>query len=435
VDTDVRRVWQIEPSRFSLRNPDWAAQVGAMVKAAAERFAIDGGVRHELYKLLIYESGSFFAPHRDTEKTPGMFATLVVCLPSRHEGGTLVVEHEGESARIEFGGPDSEFVTAWAAFYADCRHEITPVRSGYRVCLIYNLALDRGGPQPSAPRSSPAVSEAANILRDLFADQTFDRTKVVIPLEHQYTEAGLQPAALKGADRPRADVLARAAASLDYDCSVALVTHYQMGSVDLGTWTPPYLRSRRSRRWGYYRDEFDEDQDEEDGAGAGMEEVFENSITLDHWLDMDGGERPFGALHVDEDELLCRGREGWSLEQELHEATGNEGAELRRWYRRCAVVIWPRDRFFRILAAQGQAVAGVHPGILPSMIANRKVDGAKERSSWRVEPGGVWNQGEPPPERLVARSGAEEEAAGGRQRERALGVSRKTGGGPAGGVT
>jgi len=356
VDTDVRRVWQIEPSQLLLRNPDWQAQVGAMVKAAAERFAIGGEVRHELYKLLVYESGSFFAPHRDTEKTPDMFASMVVCLPSRHEGGTLVVEHEGESVRIEFGGPDSEFRTAYAAFYADCRHEITPVRSGYRVCLIYNLALDRAGPQPSAPQKAAAVAEAQSGLRELFADPSLELNKAVIPLEHQYTEAGLHPAALKGADRPRAAVLARAAAAMDYECSLALVTHYQMGSVDLGTWTPPYLRSRRSRR-SYYGGR-DEDTGPEDDAGAEMEEVFEDSITLDLWLDMNGEERPFGTLHVDEDEILCAGdRRSWAVRQEIHEATGNEGAELHRWYRRGAIVIWPRDRSFRILAAEGPAAA------------------------------------------------------------------------------
>ncbi len=56
---------------------------------------------------------------------------------------------------------------------------------------------------------------------------------------------------------------------------------------------------------------------------------------------------------------LVRGgnRTDWAVRQEIHEASGNEGAELQRWYRRCAIVIWPRDRTFRILAAEGQAVA------------------------------------------------------------------------------
>lgn len=353
VDTDVRRVWQVEPSRFSVRNPGWEAQVEEIVEAVKERFAIEGKIRRELYKLLVYEAGSFFAPHRDTEKTPGMFATLVICMPSRHEGGTLVVEHEGDCARIEFGGPDSEFQTAYAAFYADCRHEITPVRSGYRVCLIYNLALERSTAQPTAPQKAPVVAGAARALRDLFADPSLDRNKIVIPLTHQYTEAGLHPTALKGPDRCRAEVLARAAASLDYECSLALVTHYQLGSVDYETWTPPYFRSRRS-----YRGARGMGVDPEDDAGAEMEEVYEDSITLADWLDMNGEKRPFGTLRVGADELLCGDdRTDWAVRQELHEATGNEGAELQRWYRHCAVVLWPRDRHFRILAAEGQAAA------------------------------------------------------------------------------
>lgn len=355
VDTDVRRVWQIEPSRLALRNPGWDAQVDAMVKAATQRFAIGGEVRHELYKLLVYESGSFFAPHRDTEKTPGMFATLVVCLPSQHEGGALIVEHEGRTERVEFGGPESEFRMGYATFYADCRHEITPLRSGYRVCLIYNLALDHAGPQPSAPQSSGAVAAAASALRALFASPSLHLNKIVIPLEHQYTEAGLHPAALKGADRACAGVLARAAASLEYECSLALVTHHQMGSVDYETWTPPYLRSRRrSYRRSYYED----DSEAHDEDGAEIDEVYEETITLDRWLDMTGEERPYGTLRVIKDELLCRDdRTGWSVNQELREATGNEGASLERWYRSAALVLWPRDRHFRILAAEGQDVA------------------------------------------------------------------------------
>ncbi|MCC2670135.1 MAG: hypothetical protein K0Q72_2606, partial [Armatimonadetes bacterium] len=354
VDTHVRRVWQLEPSQFALRNPAWDAQMEATVASVREQFAITKPVRHELYKLLVYETGSFFAPHRDTEKTPGMFATLVVCLPSRHEGGTLIVEHEGETERIEFGGPESEFRTAYAAFYADCRHEIEPVRSGYRVCLIYNLALDQAEEQPSAPQSSPAVAEAAAMLQELFADEELSPNKVVIPLEHQYTEAGLDPTALKGADRARVDVLSRAAASLDYDCSLALVTHFQTGTPDYESWQPSYYRSRGRS----YRHWEDEPASEEDADGAEMEEVIEEYITLDHWRDMEGRERPFGELEVDYEELLCgEDREGWSVEQEISEATGNAGAEMQRWYRLCALVIWPKDRFFDILAAEGQANA------------------------------------------------------------------------------
>jgi hypothetical protein len=53
VDTDVRRVWQIEPSRFSLRNAEWNAHVEAIVADVKEEFGIPRKVNAHLYKLLI----------------------------------------------------------------------------------------------------------------------------------------------------------------------------------------------------------------------------------------------------------------------------------------------------------------------------------------------------------------------------------------------
>lgn len=51
-------------------------------------------LKAHLYKLLVYEKGSFFLPHKDGEKLDGMVATLVVALPAIHAGGELVVSHE-----------------------------------------------------------------------------------------------------------------------------------------------------------------------------------------------------------------------------------------------------------------------------------------------------------------------------------------------------
>ncbi len=121
VDTSVRRVWQIEPKQLANRNPQWGSLVEGIVKGVRSEFDIKGEVTAELYKPLIYEKGSFFAPHRDTEKVEGMFATLVVCLPSRHQGGTLIVSHDQQSREIDFGGPQGEYQVQYAAFCADCR--------------------------------------------------------------------------------------------------------------------------------------------------------------------------------------------------------------------------------------------------------------------------------------------------------------------------
>jgi hypothetical protein len=94
VDTKVRRTWQIEASRVVIGGKHWAQTLAGIVARAVEGLGVTGSVAAALYKLLIYDKGSFFVSHRDTEKVPGMFATLVLTLPSQSEGGELVVRHK-----------------------------------------------------------------------------------------------------------------------------------------------------------------------------------------------------------------------------------------------------------------------------------------------------------------------------------------------------
>ena len=54
-------------------------------KACTELGLVPAAATTSLYKLLLYEPGSFFLPHRDTEKGDRMFATLVIVLPSIYE--------------------------------------------------------------------------------------------------------------------------------------------------------------------------------------------------------------------------------------------------------------------------------------------------------------------------------------------------------------
>jgi hypothetical protein len=352
----------LEPSQFRLENSEWDAQIAAIVEAVSQDFGIQQKVRAELYKLLIYEPGSFFAPHRDSEKSEQMFATLVMCLPSRHTGGALIVRHDGQTRRIDFGSKEGQFKTQYAAFYADCEHQIEPVESGYRICLIYNLATV-GKRQPTAPQNAESVAKAAALLRLLFGEpaskdeSASELDKLAIPFVHEYSAAGLDPTQLKGADRARADVLRRAAASLGYSCHFALLTHWQSGTPDYSTIDFDPYRRRRSYRWSNHEDE-DDDEERGDDSEAEMEEVFDESLSLDHWLDQQGHVEPFGEIQLQDDEILTlTSREGWSRKQTISEATGNAGASMDRWYRQGAIVIWPHDRTFRILAGEGEQAA------------------------------------------------------------------------------
>lgn len=62
-----------------------------------------------------------------------MFGTLVVQLPTAegHAGGALKVRHRGKEFAVAFEDASASGFP-FAAFYADCEHELTPVTRGYR---------------------------------------------------------------------------------------------------------------------------------------------------------------------------------------------------------------------------------------------------------------------------------------------------------------
>ena len=66
----------------------WAANFETILSKVKADLGCEGvAVSAELYKLLVYDRDGFFLPRRDTEKTDGMFGTLVVTLPSAHRAG------------------------------------------------------------------------------------------------------------------------------------------------------------------------------------------------------------------------------------------------------------------------------------------------------------------------------------------------------------
>ena len=78
IDRNVRRCGQIPAGRVHVDDPRWTRTLDAVVTHAAAALGVEGAVHADLYKLLVYQPGDFFTEHRDTEKAPGMFATLVV---------------------------------------------------------------------------------------------------------------------------------------------------------------------------------------------------------------------------------------------------------------------------------------------------------------------------------------------------------------------
>jgi hypothetical protein len=310
--------------------------LAALVADAARGLGVSEPVAADFYKLLVYDAGSHFVDHRDTEKVPGMFATLVIVLPSAHRGGELVVRHLGQEVVFDLH-PEDPSEVGFAAFYADCVHQLRPVIAGCRLTLVYNLRfLDKRRP-PEAPDYREVEGRVADLLRS-WAGVEHEPDKLILPLEHAYTPAELSFDTLKGADAGVASVLVKAAAEADCDLHLALVSIEESGSAE---------------HTGYYRGRWS--RGEEDDADFEIVEVVNRLLILSEWRRPDGGEAGFHGFPFDEAEL-CPPDAFEDLtpdEQHFHEATGNEGASFERTYRRAGLVLWPRARRLAVLNQAG----------------------------------------------------------------------------------
>jgi len=153
----------------------------------------------------------------------------------------------------------------YAAFYADCEHEVKPILSGTRIALVYNLtrlvqfARLEGGYYTDEDRergdlkdqemeelqknraAAAVVAGKTGVLPliEKLAEEltrTFDLppapAKLVYLLSHYYTPNDLSPGTLKSEDLAVASSLVRAAELSDCDVHLGIVhiTAYHNGS-------------------------------------------------------------------------------------------------------------------------------------------------------------------------------------------------------------
>ena len=338
VDTAVRRTWQIDPERVQIRGRAWGRTLENIVGRAAEGLGVAGPVVAEFYKLLVYDEGAFFVGHRDSEKTAGMFATLVIVLPAFYRGGELVIRHNGREVRLD---PNSHEPSeaGFVAFYADCVHEVLPVTSGCRLTLVYNLSYRTSGKQPLPPSYTRERDRLAALLWQWGGEKTGSGlpVKLIYPLEHAYTQAGLSFEALKGADAAKAGTLLAAAEEAGCDLHLALVSIEESGSA---MQTGGYGRYGRGRP--------DDDSFE-------VIEVDDRSETLSEWRLPAGGDPGLGPIPIVDGEVSPPDAFDDMVpdDESFQEATGNEGASFERTYRVAALVLWPRHRRLEVINQGG----------------------------------------------------------------------------------
>ncbi|KZT35184.1 hypothetical protein SISSUDRAFT_197163 [Sistotremastrum suecicum HHB10207 ss-3] len=319
VDRNVRDTWELSADKISFVNPKWNTWMNStLIPEITKRLGVSKIQKCELYKLLVYEKGSHFLPHQDTEKSPGMFATLVIVLPTAFEGGQLHVSHGGQSKIFDVA-EDSTFSTSIMAWYTDVRHEVKPITKGYRLALSYNLIAPTGVPKPRLSDNSDMVSAVRHVL--LSWRQSFGPSipeKLAYILKHRYSSFGIGNGVLKGADIRTVDILQ----SLAKECRFEIF----IGQAELRV-----------------------SGDIEDMLKRCFEpkENHSEPLTMGDVVDLSTGQ-PVHRFEYQFDhpgEFIPRGLDKGSPYREEDDGyMGNYAANVRFWYKQTVVMLWPKNR-------------------------------------------------------------------------------------------
>ncbi|KAI9625867.1 hypothetical protein H4Q26_016115 [Puccinia striiformis f. sp. tritici PST-130] len=301
VDVSVRNTWEINGDQLRFLDPAWQSYLLDLSKRVAINLGIEGLIRLDLYKMLIYEKGAMFKPHTDTERTPGMFGTLIICLPSPHTGGEVVVKHNGECKTLR----TSDAKQSFACWYSDVTHEVLPVTSGHRCVLTYNMAIKPGHTRPAASaiesQKEPLRKTLRYWLRDLEKNNSNDVPSYLYhALNHEYTEATMSLETLKAEDFARVQTLRDLADELPFEIFLTLLEKEESGTVE-ADW-----RSERSHKRGRY--DYDDDDDDDGDGNSGhhdIDEICETNYKVKSLRALDGKTI---ASKYDFDMSFCTGK-------------------------------------------------------------------------------------------------------------------------------
>ncbi|KAI8630509.1 hypothetical protein F5Y19DRAFT_474292 [Xylariaceae sp. FL1651] len=311
VDTSVRNTWELDASKFRIANPAWSPFVSSVLQDVSQSLGMSG-VRTELYKLLLYEKDSFFKRHKDSEKAPGMIATLSICLPSRYKGGEVHLSHAGKNH--VFDTSQSIFDISALAWYADVTHEIKPVAEGHRLALIYNI-IEAGGDGATSANSLTRQDQKLQSAIARLKLQAPVPKRVLYFLDHKYSQSSLRIDHLKGRDRAIGQTLQEACMS--NGCYLFLCN----------------VTKRISDSRSYYYDSHEGPELTIDTIATCSGQIFASEIDLDKKDIL--GPNPYTQRDADSES------EG--------EDTGNEGVLMEYRYHDSAVAIVPKnqlDQFF-----------------------------------------------------------------------------------------
>jgi len=234
-EASVGKISEIGADALEFYDPAWQVYQPKLSQLAGTQLGVvDTPIRLKLEKMIIYEAGAMTKPHIDlTEKTPGMFGTLMICLPSAHTGGEPVWRYNREA---EISGRLDANQWSFACWYSDVTYEVPPVQSGYLCVLIYDLAVRPDLTRPSASafdlQKVPLRRTLEYWLRNLANNDATDvPNHLYHALDPGYKKPPLSPETLKPKDLIKMRALQGLAQELPFEIFLALLEKQEHGSI------------------------------------------------------------------------------------------------------------------------------------------------------------------------------------------------------------
>lgn len=318
IDGSERKTCGVEADGVELRNPRWSKTVQYAVSKSVEQLGVLGGessVRADLHKVLLCEGCGSPSTEYDSYAVSGKFATLVIVLPSEHEGGEAVVRLGNQKRTLSITEP-REFSYSYMAWYADADCSVEPVSSGYRLVLTYNLIHQTG--DIKAVRSSSVLNDnratidnALEAWKTRLGDDETTTDMLIHLFEDEYQQGKLGLQALEGSDQVQSLRLNEACQEHGFSMFLGQLVH-------------------TNRRNGY-EEEDEEDQDQDQDWTLAKLFTLEGvciAETFDVEQDSIIQDQPFENQPPDDEQC-----------DDYHEG----GAGLTEIYKRSCVVIVPSD--------------------------------------------------------------------------------------------
>ncbi|KAF7970194.1 hypothetical protein HWV62_24842 [Athelia sp. TMB] len=277
------QVWEFKGTNVSFsKHRQWGKfREGFLRNALQDLYPYENKPTFQLQRLLLCGPGSCHNPYSNLRPKPASFANLQVFLPCQHTGGTIKVQFTDQITEVDTASIPEDQVTL-LTWFSEALYNVTPVLSGYRLVLVYDVLHTGSGPAPLFSQLLAKSTELRASLRQWATAIPMQRPPHTLAFCLHSLYRGDQTGVMTRADALRLQPEAEAVglclfiATLNCRLTGAADVRYSAALASLGPlrWSKPY---------------------HEDHPIPRITQVLDSNLGLDGFVDLEGCPHPHMA--------------------------------------------------------------------------------------------------------------------------------------------